>query len=417
MNKSASMSLDTKRRFSNRQPSMEVLEDRRLMSDVVNGLGLVTDNSNSPLLRSSVVVLSQPAVNPANGTFSVTVGVENGSGNLVPNDSRTGRAGVAHIAIDSGPAGAVLSSAMTETINSDGTMTFSGLSVSISGAYSFDIADYTPVASVVTGIVNLPASAAATSSATINSDPVQMVSGAPGQIVILNQPQFNSADGTFSVSVQLKDANGNPIASSSSNPVGEARIEIASGPSGSFVTLYGDSADSAANSKTDGYAEAVVNPDGTSTFSGITVSTAGTYTFKISDATPSASIITASVDLSPPPANGPVNVIDIWPVTNVPVGQMLVSPVIIQSLPSTPPQAAASEPNTASTQLTPKALRLEKIAEAKLLKANKLAAAKQLKAQRLGKIAELRAARKAAAAAKAVKESTAGTDLIGKPLG
>jgi hypothetical protein len=118
-------------------------------------------------------VVQQPKLDPATGTFSVVVGVKDALGNLVPNNS-SGGALPGWISIQSGPDGALIFgsrvqygiayagvpiSSQMPTLNPDGTMTFSGLKVSVAGSYTFQINDATPIASVLTTSITLPASA------------------------------------------------------------------------------------------------------------------------------------------------------------------------------------------------------------------------------------------------------------------
>jgi hypothetical protein len=116
--------------------------------------------------RCQLVILQQPTLDAATGTFSLTIGIEDALGHLVPNDATdqtVGEALPAELVINSGPDGAAVYDGVNQfgvfgTLNPDGTQAFTGIKVSAAGTYTFQLLDATPVASAVTASIDLPPS-------------------------------------------------------------------------------------------------------------------------------------------------------------------------------------------------------------------------------------------------------------------
>ena len=112
---------------------------------------------------SQLAVLSGPTLDPATGTVSLTVGVEDANGKLVPNTP--GNTADPVLLDATGPDGGTIlynhltdrSFSLSPTINADGTQTFTGLNATAAGTYAFYVNDWAGFAGVKTGEVAMPA--------------------------------------------------------------------------------------------------------------------------------------------------------------------------------------------------------------------------------------------------------------------
>jgi hypothetical protein len=207
-------------------------------------------------------------------------------------------------------------------------------------------------------------------------------------VVELTQPPtFDSSTGTFSVTAEVRDAQGDPIVVLPTN----AKLGIASGPAG--AELFGDDAHTVPPSTVTGvggWVTGTVNTDGTITFSGLKVSEAGTYQFRLFASEPVGSILTASIDL--PASTVPT---ELQPVTTPPAFTITPTPTFTVTPTSTATSSTPAAANQAVAPLT-KAEKQAAVKSARLKAAQADKAAKAVaKAEKAAAHAALVAARKA----------------------
>ncbi len=200
----------------------------------------LSDSAGDPTLTEDITITVNPAnltlLNPplqavtAGSPFSLTLAVEDGSGNVLTNYS-----GTATLALSGGPAGgADLSGALTASF-SDGQATFSGLTVDLAslqpGAQPADPPVNTPYTLTVTGI----GLEEATTSLTVSP-------AAAAKLAVSTQPQANATAGlAFAtpqnpVAVEVEDTYGNQEVSGYSGNLSITTTATAEGTLGGTPT-------------------------------------------------------------------------------------------------------------------------------------------------------------------------------------
>jgi hypothetical protein len=195
----------------------------------------------TPAAAAKLVITTEPTTSTAGKVFpqAITVQVEDAFGNVVTTDGST-----VTLSIVSGPAGANLAAtAAIKAVN--GVATFSSLVLTVAGTYTFKVADG--------------------SLATATSAPLTVTAAAAAKLAITQQPTTATAGSMFSptYAVQVEDVYGNRLTTDTST----VTLAIASGPSGAALS-------GTATVKAVG---------GVATFPGLSLTTAGTYTFKATD--------------------------------------------------------------------------------------------------------------------------------------
>jgi hypothetical protein len=241
---------------------------------VSNGMWVGPSNTSFDTVVPGSVTLGPPHLAFASQPQPTTTGsiipsfavdVDDASGNVITTDDSQ-----VTLAINSGPNEDQLSGTTTVTAQS-GMATFSGLSFSPAGTYTLIATDGTLGSATSSQFDIAPAAT---------------------QVVFVTEPASVVAGSTDSLVVDLEDQSGN-IANLNNSQV---TLTIASGPSG--AVLGGTTTISATNGQT--------------TFSGLTLHTAGTYTLTATDGTLSSATSSqftispaapASVEFEVPPSN------------------------------------------------------------------------------------------------------------------
>jgi hypothetical protein len=169
--------------------------------------------------RCEVVLLTQPTLDAATGTFGFTVGIEDAVGDLMHN-SASDSALPPELQIQTGPAGAVLYGSSSDTLlpsgagpggvvatlNPDGTATFSGLKVTAAGTYTFQVLDATPVSFNLTASIDLPASGPPPTPPATPAPAPMLTAGPPSGVIMFVSPPAGTATATLTQAEKLADA-------------------------------------------------------------------------------------------------------------------------------------------------------------------------------------------------------------------
>ncbi len=210
------------------------------------GVSTATTNSInvSPAAEKKLVVTSQPPTTVGAGaSFGTTVTLEDQYGNTITTGN-SGSNDTVKVALSTGS----FASGTTSVAATNGVATFSGLQVTAAGGYTITASDTT----------NAGVTAATTTSFTVNPT-------TPSQIVISSQPAAISAGGTVGVGATLEDQYNN-VVSSGTGSGDTVSVALSSGSFTSGTT-------------------SVAATNGVATFSGLKITTTGSYTITASDTT------------------------------------------------------------------------------------------------------------------------------------
>ena len=177
---------------------------------VISGNGLAASFTLlkvTSAVASQVVVTAPPAADiTAGATFALTVAAEDALGNIDP-----AFYGTVTLTLKNNPNGATLGGTLTATF-SEGLATFSGLSVSAAGTgYTLKAAS-AGLTAAVTSAFTATAKGIATRLVITTEPPTSITAGAPFGLVVKAKDGFGTVDITFQGAVTIADADGNPLA-------------------------------------------------------------------------------------------------------------------------------------------------------------------------------------------------------------
>jgi hypothetical protein len=234
----------------------------------------------APKAANKLIFIQKPTNTTAGATIfpGVTVQITDKFGNAVANDTS-----IVTLAVATGPAGGVLGGIVAQPAN-NGLATFSNLSIDKAGGYTLAAADGTITPAL--------------------SGPFTIAPAAASKLKFTTQPPFNTTAGTTLAPfvVKVKDAFGNKVPDNTST----LTLSIASGPSG--AALSGTTS--------------VIFANGVATFSGVSLTKAGSYTLTATDGALTATSASFAIN-----AAAPANLSFLQPPTNAKAGH-LISPAI-----------------------------------------------------------------------------------------
>ena len=226
----------------------------------------------SPGAPAKLIYTTEPPTSGTAGTAlaNFAVAVEDANGNI-ETTGNTGSTDTITLSIATGPAGGVFNPPST-TYNvaaSNGTANFPGVVLDTAGSYTFTATDTTSGDTGVTTITSTPAT-------TINP-------AAPKKLAYTTEPPTTGTAGTAltSFAASVEDTYGNVETTGNTGATDTITLSIATGPAGGVF-----------NPPSTTYNVAASN--GTATFPGVVLDTAGSYTFTATDSTSGRSGVTTT---------------------------------------------------------------------------------------------------------------------------